>query len=97
MLEELLKEINELKQYKKLYEYAVKDKEQMSKLLYEYMVKEYNTMTDEERVAKHREAFCCYCRYDDCKCNFQKDLWLPIPSEKAYIPGRMLCDNFEWS
>ena len=102
MLEELLKEINKLKKYKKLYECAVKDKERMSELLYEYMTKEYENITREEKIAQHKEKLCRSCRYRDyCReyfdDSYSEDIGKPIPSDKAWIPGRVTCGKFEWA
>lgn len=97
MLEELLKELNELRAYKERYENVVKDKERMSALLYEYMVKEYNSMSYEERAAEFRKKTCCSCRYrDDCSSALPIDIMRPVPSEDAWIPGVIGCRDFRW-
>lgn len=102
MLNELLKEIEELKKYKEKYEYAVKDKEIMSELLYEYMTKEYESMTKEERVKIFEKEFCECCRFAHyCRDHFEEaypeDILKPFPSERAWIPPRKGCAEFEWS
>ena len=97
MWDELLKEINELKEYKKRYENAVKDKERMSKLLYEYKMREYNNTTKEERIALYKKEFCSRCRYNGCNCDIPDDIMKPVPSEEAWIPGGIACKNFKWS
>lgn len=100
MLDELLKEIEELKECNKKYEHALKDKQTMSDKLYEYMMKEYENMSYEDRCRTHIETTCMCCRYrDDCelkKC-FPQEIWQPIPSDKAWIPGRKSCGEFRWS
>lgn len=100
MLEELLKEIEELKECKKKYEYALKEKQKMSNKLYEYMMKEYENTSYDERCKMHIETTCSCCRYRD-GCELQKcfplDIWKPIPSDKAWIPGRKSCKEFQWS
>lgn len=50
MIDELILEINELKEYKKKYEFALKDKQKMSDLLYELMSEKYDNLPYEERV-----------------------------------------------
>ena len=102
MLNELLKEIEELKTYKRKYENAIKDKEAMSKLLYEYMIKEYEDMTKEERIKIFEKEFCGHCRFIDyCRNHFEKeypeDILKPFPSDRAWIPPKKSCDMFEWS
>ena len=97
MLEKFLKEINELKEYKKKYEHAVADKKTMSDVLYEYMLKEYNSMTTEERISVYKEENCRCCRYRDCDCDIPDDVTKPIPSDKGWIPARKSCGSFEWS
>ena len=98
MLEEFLKEFNELKEYKKKYEYAIKDKETMSELLYEYMMKEYESISVEERVLVYRMDFCSNCRHRYyCTIDLPEDICKPIPSDKGWIPARVGCRKFEWS
>lgn len=97
MLDELLKEINELKEYKKLYEYAIKDKKLMSERLYKYMMKEYESMTKEERIAYYKKECCNCCRYNFCGYDFPDDICKPIPSEIDFIPARVICKGFKWS
>lgn len=97
MLEELLKEINELKQYKERYEFAIKDKKEMSQLLYEYMMKDYKNTTKEERVAQYKKECCSCCRYDCYDCDFPDDIMKPVPSEDAWIPSRVSCGKFRWA
>lgn len=98
MLDELLKDINELKEYKKKYECTLKDKQKMSDLLYDYMMKEYKNMGREERILLHKTNCCSCCRYRDyCNVELPEDIWKPIPSDKAWIPARKNCGKFEWS
>lgn len=97
MLEELLKEINELKEYKERYELANKDKEQMSDLLYDYMMKEYIQMTDEERITKYKKEYCCNCRRKhvcEYNCNLPENIMKPVPSKDAWIPRVIGCKYF---
>lgn len=98
MLDELLKEINELKEYKIKYECASKDKQRMSELLYDYMMQEYENTSKEKRIELHKINCCSCCRYRDC-CDFEfpEDVWKPIPSEKAWIPAKTTCGSFKWA
>lgn len=98
MLEEFLKEINELKEYKKKYERATKDKQAMSELLYDYMLQEYENTSKEKRIELYKIKCCNCCRYRDyCNIEFPEDIWKPIPSEKAWIPEKTTCGSFKWS
>lgn len=100
MLEELIKEMNELVDYKKKYEHAMADKQKMSDMLYEYMMKEYERTPYEERCKTYIEKHCSMCRlrgYCDRKHNLSKDIMMPVPSDKAWIPAQKGCSMFEWS
>ena len=99
MLDDLIKEINELKEYKKKYEWALEEKKRMSDLLFEYMTKEYENTSYEKRCADFKADVCKMCRYKfNCdKDDLPIDILKPIPSENAWIPGKVSCKNFEWS
>ena len=101
MLEDLVKEIQELQEYKEKYECALKDKQRMSDKLYEYMMDEYSRTPYEERSDYHVEHWCrdCRCRpCDEYKCSMElpEDIMIPIPSNNAYFPPKKLCEEFEW-
>lgn len=102
MIDELIKEIKELQEYKNKYLCAQKGKQRMSDLLYEYMTKEYNRMSKQERITKYKEECCSCCRNRDyCKDyfnnDFPKDIYKPVQNDKTWVPGRVTCGNFEWS
>lgn len=97
MLEQLLKEIEELKQYKERYELANRDKERMSEMLYDYMVKEYESMTKEERAEKFKRENCAHCRYRGWDCKIPDNVMQPVRSKDAWIPGKVGCIKFKWS
>ena len=93
IIDELIKELQELQEYKKKYESAMKDKQAMSDLLYDYKLKEYNSKSYEDRCKEHIEKTCSACRYcDGCelKNHFPVNIRKPIPSDKAWIPGKQL-------
>lgn len=101
MLDELLEEIQELREYKAKYEYAEKAKKEMSDLLYKYMMVEYESKSYDERVREYEREACSCCRYRSV-CENRKQLPLdilkPKPSDgKAWIPGRVGCSLFKWS
>lgn len=59
----------------------------------------YNAI-ERNRCKIHSENVCKYCRYrHDCELikDFPQDIWKPVPSDKAYIPGRKMCGDFLWS
>jgi len=98
MLEELLQEIEELKTYKKKYEYALKDKQRMSDLLFELMTEKYNRTSFAERRSNYRKSTCSACRYQEyCDLEIPNNIQEPIKSDEAWIPGTKTCGNFEWS
>ena len=102
MIEELIKELLELKEYKKKYEYAQEDKQKMSNLLYDYMLNEWKNVSYEEHVKLYEDEWCSCCRYRSA-CNktiegkLPKTIRKPVRSDKAWIPGRKGCEKFEWS
>lgn len=96
MIDEFLNEIKELQRYKEKYLCAKKDKQRMSNLLYEYMIKEYNGMSRQKRILKYKEECCKSCRYRKyCKFDFPDDIYKPVKSDNAWIPGRVTCSKFE--
>lgn len=97
MIEELIKELQELQEYKHKYKCALKDKQTMSELLYDYMMQEYENTSKEKRIELHKTNCCSCCRYVDyCNIELQDDVWKPIPSEKAWIPAKTTCGEFRW-
>lgn len=97
MIDELITEINELKEYKEKYEYALADKQRMSNLLDELMSEKYDNLSYDERLKWHEKEICSHCRYCGCGRKLADDIGCFLPSEKAYIPSRICCKNFDWS
>lgn len=100
MLEELIKEINELRDYKIKYESLEEDKRRMSDKLFELMMEKYNNQSYQERVEIFKKEGCRDCRYKyncDLKDNLPQDIWIPIESDKAWIPAMKSCGEFQWS
>lgn len=92
MLDELLKEIAELREYKNKYESAMKEKQAMSNLIYGYMMTEYEGLSKEDRILKYKKEFCANCKYEnDCDCKLPDDICKPIPSDNAWIPEIVIC------
>jgi hypothetical protein len=96
MLDELVKDLQELLDYKKKYEYIIKDKETMSDLLFELMTEKYNNTSYEDRREHFRENSCQCCRYEGCNLELPQDIGKPIKSDKAWIPATKSCGNFQW-
>lgn len=99
MIKELIVELQELQEYKRRYESAKEDKQEMSDLLYEYMMKEYEATPYKERCNKHIKEICndCWGR-DDCQFKhiLPEDIGMPIKSDRAWIPATKICGDFEW-
>jgi len=102
MLDELLKEISELKEYKRLYESQKIDKARMSEELFKLMTEKYNNQSYEERCEIYRKTECRDCRSRDyCLEDFTnklpENILEPVLSDKEWIPGVRGCKSFEWS
>lgn len=96
-LESLIDEINELKDYQKLYESQKKDKAKMSEMLFELMIEKYNNTSYEERVKQFNKETCSCCRgMNYCDRKLPEDIMKPIPSDKSWIPATKSCGSFEW-
>lgn len=96
MLDELIKELQELKDYKKRYESVLKDKEKMSDLLFELMTEKYNNTPYEDRKNHFINTTCKCCRRYFCNLEIPEDIELPIRSNIGWIPATKGCINFEW-
>ena len=98
MLDELLEEIQKLREYKTKYEYAEKAKKEMSDLLYKYMMAEYREKPYRERTEECEKEWCNHCKHHgDCGVDLPENILEPIRSDKNWIPGRVGCRYFEWS
>ena len=99
MLDDLIKELNELKEYKKKYECALKDKQSMSDLLYKFMIQEYQNFSYEQRCEMYKEECCKCCMYRDycLQEDLPDNILKPIPSESGWIQRRTGCERFKWS
>ena len=97
MIDELLKEIQELKEYKRKYDLAIIEKQRMSDMLYELMTNEYLDKTLAERKAQYSKDMCCNCRsYGYCTKELPENIEEPIKNNKAWIPATRSCKQFEW-
>ena len=103
MLDEMIKEIEELKKYKKKYENTQKDKQRMSDIIYYYMMKEYENKSYDERVKEHINKTCISCKYYDKYSNkcynnivLKDNVGQPVKSNNGWIPATIGCSEFEW-
>lgn len=97
ILDRVLDEINELKEFKRLYELQKKDKQRISDELYELMLYRYNNTPYTERLAEYKKDSCSCCRYEDyCEIEIPENILAPARSEKAWIPPTKGCGEFQW-
>lgn len=96
-LDELIKEIQDLKEKERQLEYLKKDKKKMADKLLEYELKEYENTSVEERKAKYFKEICRCCRFncENSKC-LPDDIGKPIKSEVDFFPSHKSCKDFEW-
>ena len=102
MLEEFIKELEELKEFKKKCEYLEKDKQVLSDKLFEYMTREYEGTSYESRCSAYIKNSCSCCRncdfgYCSLMRELPQDIGKPVQSDKAWIPATKGCSNFRWS
>ena len=98
MLDDFLKEIQELKEYKQKYDFAMQDKQRMSDELFKLMSEQYNKTSLEDRISNFRKEICSCCRYrDDCEMELPENIGEPIISDKAWIPTTKSCGEFHWA
>lgn len=98
MLEQLLNEIEELREYKKKYEHAEKDKERLSEYIYKNELEKWGNKTYASRVKEYREDSCKNCRFHygcDLKNHLPEGIGKPVEN-KGWFPGQKTCGNFEW-
>lgn len=98
IIEKMIKEYQELKKYKGLYECQKEDKKKMSEKLYEYELKEYKLKEYEQRVEEHINEQCKDCKWyygKDKECKWlegtpkerlPQDILKPIKSKEDYFP-----------
>lgn len=98
IIEKCIKEYQELKKYKQLYECQKEDKKKMAEKLYEYELKEYEQKEYKQRVEEHIKEQCKDCRWyygrnKNCKWlegtpekRLPQDILKPIKNEENYFP-----------
>lgn len=96
-LDELIKEIQDLKEKERQLECLKKDKKKMADKLLEYELKEYENTSVEERKEKYFKEICTCCRFNCENSNcLPDDIGKPIESKVDYFPSHKGCKNFEW-
>ena len=96
-LDELIKEIQDLKEKERQLECLKKDKKKMADKLLEYELKEYENTSVEERKEKYFKEICSCCRFNCENSNvLPDDIGKPIESKVDYFPNHKGCKNFEW-
>ena len=96
-IDEIIKELQDLKQKEQELEYLKEDKKKMADKLYEYELKEYQNTTIDERKEKYFNEMCKHCR---CCCEnkdrLPDDINMPIRTDNDYFPAHKCCKEFEW-
>ncbi len=96
-LDELIKEIQDLKEKERQLEHLKKDKKKMADKLLEYELKEYENTSVEERKEKYFKEICICCRFNCENSNgLPDDIGKPIESKVDYFPSHKGCEDFEW-
>lgn len=96
MLDVIIKELNELKDFKSKYEHSLVDRRTMAKKLFQLMIEKHNNQTYEERCEIHRNDYCKCCRSCGCGRELPEDVLTPIENND-WIPSIKTCKHFELS
>ena len=97
IINELIKELSELQEYKKKYEHAMADKKKSAEYVYKNELEKYSKESYEERQARYKEEKCKDCwLYGSCNIKLPDDILKPIENE-GWFPGYKGCNSFEWS
>lgn len=97
MIDEFIKEIQELKEKCKQLESLKVDKKKMADKLLEYELKEYEQIPIQERKEKYFNETCINCRRGCIgSSGLPDDIGKPIKSEFDYFPSHKSCEIFEW-
>ena len=96
-LDELIEELQDLKEKERQLECLKKDKKKMADKLLEYELKEYENTPVEERKTKFFKEMCRCCRHGcESKDGLPDDIGKPIKSEDDYFPSYKGCKDFKW-
>lgn len=106
IIEKMIKEYKELKEYKNKYEHLKADKKRMAETIYNYELKEFQNTSYQERVKKHQIEYCQYCRYfygenNECKWlsgtpndRLPEDILKPNKTKEDYFPSHKVCKDY---
>lgn len=99
MLEDIIKELKELMEYKNKYQSAKKDKQEMANYIYSNELEEYYDTSYEDRCKRYIEETCKDCRYkENCEIineGLDEDILKPIKNAD-WFPSYKTCGNFKW-
>ena len=102
MIDDFLKEIHELQEYKKRYEYLLKDYNRAMEELCKFKLEKWENTRPQDRQKAYKETWCVHCRkLDDRKgyrCRISSDITKPSIAEengRKYIKY-FACERFEW-
>lgn len=97
MLNEIIKEIEDLKKKSEELEYLKKDKKKMADKLLEYELKEFENTSIKERKDKYFKETCRCCGFHcESTKSLPDDIGKPIKSDVDYFPAHKGCKDFEW-
>lgn len=96
-IDEIIKELQDLKQKEQELECLKKDKKKMADKLYEYELKEYQNTTIDERKERYFNEMCKHCRHCcENKDELPDDINMPVRTDNDYFPAHKSCKEFEW-
>ena len=97
MIEEIIKELQNLLNIKEELENLKIDKKKMADKLLEYELKEFEKTSIADRKEKYFSEWCIHCRYNcNDKRRLPNDIGKPEKSEFDFFPGQKCCKDFEW-
>lgn len=97
MIDDFIKEIQDLKEKCKELESLKVDKKKMADKLLEYELKEYEQIPIQERKEKYFNETCIHCRRGCVgSSGLPDDIGKPIKSEVDYFPAHKSCEDFMW-
>lgn len=97
MLDEFIKEIKELQDYKLKYNNAMADKNRLAEYIYKNELEKYSKKSYEERFNEYVKGTCKNCKYhNSCNVDIPRNILEPTKNE-GWFPSYKTCGNFEWS
>lgn len=97
IIDSIIKELENLKRYKEMYENQKKERKVMRDKIYELMMKEYDRLEYKDKVKDFQENTCIICRHNkDCNITLPQDISIPVQLFNSDIPPTRGCLSFEW-